>query len=812
MNRSLQALVFALLWLALLPPTNAHSQTNTHAPTRIYVGMYLHDISDLSLNEGTYDVDLDLWAKWRGDFDPNEIRFANAAKLEREVLEIASDDDWHAARWRIRGTLRGDFPVQDFPFDTQKLTIQLELPRHLGDLTPDLAGSGIASQFSITDWRWSQDFRPVVSSATYPSDLGRITDEGRPAEVRKVSFEVSLVRPLSPVALKLFLPLGIVALIVFLSLFVPPTNLQPPLTMCVTGLVAVFAFQFSVTDVMPSVAYLTLADVLFITVYVLAVCCVMVVVSSHILYLKERGHIADRLRLGARIILPVGVGLAVFFAVPSPSKAEGVEVAEAPKTERPQSVRQTLRIGTTSPLRLASSPIGAASLWGLAYRDDHGRNQALVVERMPRMDNDGLRFLTDGSLEVAWTLRNDAKWSDGSPVRAQDLLLPLQKQPDPRIINIEQPDERTVILRWDRRVVDALRPPALWPSAHLERTVDLDDAEALQHALAYKAQPTVGPYRIVEVGDEHMIAERNPHFLLSPAPIERVELHHFSDSAALREALLDDRIDLSTPNGISADDLRAFTEHAHLEIREAPNMSAVFIAPPITQSPWNTHDARRALLQAIDRRALAQRPYGEDQTVAHVPTTATPPTGIVTQDYNPQAARSYFESLDDPLPELTLYWSVPLHKHVAERIALNLQEIGLRVRLEQVESTWPLWLSQDFDGLLLHSLRVEAQSNHAQWWNLPNSRGQYQRDVRHDAWTDAIHALVDQFEHALFWERREQLRERIDAAWAEALPLIPLYFAQQHVIVAKDLKGWDRPSDQLFGQTLEYWYFEAPTP
>src|SRR5690625_7751098 len=112
-------------------------------------------------------------------------------------------------------------------------------------------------------------------------------------------------------------------------------------------------------------------------------------------------------------------------------------------------------------------------------------------------------------------------------------------------------------------------------------------------------------------------------------------------------------------------------------------MRAGSLPPPDAPSPWTTHAARRALLQASDRRALPQRPYGEDQTVAHVPTTATPPTGIVTQDYNPQAARSYFESLDDPLPELTLYWSVPLHKHVAERIALNLQEIGLRVRLDR---------------------------------------------------------------------------------------------------------------------------------
>lgn len=806
------SILLTVLLLALFVSSSAYSQTSALQPTRVYVGMYLHDISELSLNEGTYDVDIDLWAKWRGDFDPNEIRFANASKLERDVLELASDDDWHSARWRVRGTLRGDFPVQNFPFDTQKLIIQLELPRHLGDLTPDLAGSGISNHFSITDWTWAQDFKPIVSTETYPSDLGKITDEGRPAEVRKVSFEVSLARPLTPVALKLFLPLAIVALIVFLSLFVPPTNLQPPLTMCVTGLVAVFAFQFSVTDVMPSVAYLTLADVLFITVYVLAVCCVTIVVASHVLHLREREHIATYLRTGARILLPIGVGVAVILAIPSPSKSEALDVAETPTLARPTSVRDTLRIGTTMPLRLASSPIGAAALWELSYRDDNGRSQALMLERMPRMDNNALRFLTDGSLEVTWTLRQDAKWSDGTPLSVQDMLLPLTNRPDARITNIDTPDDHTLILRWSQRVVDALRAPSLWPSTYLAQTVDIQDSEALHRALSYSKQPTTGPYRIVEITDEHIIAERNPHFLLPPAPIEHIKVHYYPTSSALRSALLRDQIDLTTPNGIDAEDLHAFGTHPHLEIREAPNMSTVFLAPQLAHAPWDNLHARQALLQAIDRHTLAQRPYGEDQNVAHRPTTSTPHPDIHPVDFNPRAARDFFEKLPDDQRQITLYWSVPLSQTLAQSIASDLEAVGLTVHIEELESTWPLWLSQDFNGLVLHSLRVEAGANPAQWWALPHVNGHVQRDHRHAAWTDETFRLVAQFEHALFWERREQLRERIDIAWANALPLIPLYFAQQHVIVSKDLREWDRPSDQLFGQTLHHWYFDNAAP
>lgn len=814
---SLRAWLSTLLLLCFLVPYATAQSPASNAPTsnrqadetpaaRVYIGMYLHDISDLSLNEGTYDIDADLWVKWRGQFNPEEIRFANAAELERDILETESDEDWHSARWRVRGTLRGDFPVQNFPFDQQKLTVQLELPRHLGDLTPDLAGSGISSTFSITDWTWSREFRPVVTTETYPSDLGKITDEGRPAEVRRVSFEVSLARPFTPVALKLFLPLGIVALIVFLSLFVPLTNLQPPLTMCVTGLVAVFAFQFSVSDVMPSVAYLTLADVLFITVYVLAVCCVTVLVTAHVLHLRDHTRAATVLRRIARVVLPIGVGLAVFFAMPSPSKTEAMQEAEAPEITRATSAQSTLRIGTTLPLRLANTPIGAASLWGLSYLDDQGRAQALMVERMPRMDNDAMRFLADGSLEVTWTFREDARWSDDRPLITEDILLPLKLRPDPRITHIDTPDDRTVVLRWNARVVDALRPPTLWPSEHLKNSVDLQDADVLNRALGYDAQPTTGPYRILDVSERKITAERNPNFPLPPAPIANIEVIHYPDSSALRDALLAKEIDLTTPNGITEAELDAFAEHPDFVIDEAPNQSVVFLALPLDQPPWDALDARRALLQAIDRTRLAHQPYGNDQPLAHVPTTDAPADDISRVSYDPNGARAFFESWPEEQRTLTLTWSAPMSRDTVQSLADDLQAVGLDVNVQKIESTWPHWLSQDFDGLLLHTLRVEARGNPAQWWALPTVNGQIQRDRRHAAWTDDIHALVDQYEHALFWERREQLRERIDRAWAEALPLIPLYFAQQHVIVAKNLHGWDTPTDQLFGRTLLEWY------
>lgn len=814
-------MLFRLMLLFLLVvgcfSASAQAQTSEERPkhadsTRVYVGIYLHDISDLSLNTSSYKVDADVWAKWRGDFDPNEIRFANASKITKEVLESTQDGDWHSARWRIRATMRGKFPVENFPFDTQTLSVQLELPRYIGDLTPDLAGSGVSDAISVTDWNISRDFKPVVSTSTYASDLGRIQDEGKPSQVRNIRYELSITRPFTPVALKLFLPLGIIALIIFLSIFAPPETLQPPLTMCVSGLVAVFAFQFSISNIMPRVSYLTLADKLFIIAYVLAISCALIVVTSNVLAVKGRTTQVHRLRLAARILLPLCVLGSVLSALPKKAVSDPRPVADLPDIARHASSRDVLRMGTTTPLRLSASPVGAASLWGATYQDDQDRRAPLVLEELPSLSNDGIRFLQDGSLEVIWRLRKDARWSDGSPVVAEDMLLPLEMHPDDRISAHKTPDSHTLILRWKERIIAAIQPPELWPSAYLRDAIDVHDAEALNHALHYAQQPTTGPYHITSVSEERITAERNPEFLLSKAAIERIELRYFAHEKDLRKALLAGEIDISTPLDMPEKDLKDYYFDEDLRIGRSPSVNTVFLALPLNKAPWDNHSVRHALLQSIDRPSLTKRRWGKNQQIADVPMTQTASGDISHIAYDADAARDVFNEIDPSELSTTLYWAAPMSAHTAEAIAENLRAVGFSITLKQVSSTWPLWARQDFDGILLHSIRIEQANDPAQWWSLPTKTGTIQRGERTPVWTDQTFHLVDTYEHALFRERREQLGERIERAWADALPLIPLYFDRQYVIVSQALHGWDPPSHQLFGSTIDAWYFDDPQP
>jgi len=77
------AVPFALLLACL---TILLSQTAYAAPaSRVYAGVYLHDVTKFDQKDGVFDVDLELWAKWLGDFDPARLTIANASEVDRQL-------------------------------------------------------------------------------------------------------------------------------------------------------------------------------------------------------------------------------------------------------------------------------------------------------------------------------------------------------------------------------------------------------------------------------------------------------------------------------------------------------------------------------------------------------------------------------------------------------------------------------------------------------------------------------------------------------------------------------------------------------
>ncbi|MEM9073474.1 MAG: ABC transporter substrate-binding protein, partial [Myxococcota bacterium] len=508
----------------------AASSLRADSSREVYVGVYLHDVTRLILKDGMVDVDFDLWAKWRGEFDHEQLQVANAATLERHFLGEESDRDWHTARWRVRGTLRGEFPMTRFPYDEQIVAVELELPTQLGRLVPDAAGSGMESRFSLTDWLYDPEFEARSEEREVSSDLGLLEREGLPSTVRKVAYRVRLRRPIVTVALKLFLPLAIIALVALVALFLPGSAIEPRSGIGVTALLSCFAFQFTISDTLPSVAYLTLADTLFLIAYVLSTCALIVTIASHSLTRTDRAAQSARLDRTMRVLLPTVAAIAVAVAIPGDLPPREPEIDPLPDLGTATSSRDELHIGTNILSNITGTPVFAGGYWQLLEAPPDEHPQPVFVQRRPGIDNEMVRFLADGRLEVTWKLREGLKWSDGTPLVARDLTLPWDAYDLAHVVGYEAPDDRTLVVTWDGRLAMALETPVAWPSHVLDDAFqNAEEGEgygAVRELRRTTPTPSLGPYVVTEyVPNERVVAEANPEFLGEPPAIRRVVVH-----------------------------------------------------------------------------------------------------------------------------------------------------------------------------------------------------------------------------------------------------------------------------------------------
>ncbi len=780
----------------------------------MYVGVYLHDITSFDQKNGVFDADFELWAKWRGELDYEKLEITNAGGVDRTFVGLDDDHGWKSARWRVRGTLRGEFPLHAFPFDEQTIAVILELPSDAGRLVPDLASSGMAERFSLTDWHYNPEFDPDVSEEVFPSDLGNLAHEGRPTEVRRVAYQVRLTRPIVPVILKLFLPLGIIMLVALASLFVAPDQIEARSAMGVTALLSCFAFQFTISDSLPAVAYLTLADSLFILAYVVSTVTVVVTIVSYGLAHKGMHRAAIWTDRVTRVAVPIAAALAIWANVPEPIPPRVAAPDPLPELPRHASARDELKIGTNVLTTVTSS----INSWGLIHEDSELGKQVIFVERAPGVDNDAIRFLAGGEIEVTWRIREGVAWSDGTEVSADDVLFALELSPEPHIVESTSPDPRTVVLRWDERLASALEAPWLLPRHVLEEIANApgEDGEpggydAVRDYRREHPVPVLGPYRVVSFEKEgRLVAEANPHFI-GPAPnIVRYEVIHYADREAVRAAFEAGEVDITYPNSLTVEDAVALQQARPDAVSIEPSAILVFLQPDLSLPLFSTIEARRAVLMAIDRQRITDVSYPADAgRVAHIPVPGELPEGTEITPYDPDAAREKIQELGHAGTTIELtYVASPTSDAGIDVIAENLAAVGITVERNTVSSTLSLWRSGDHGGLLMHVLRASRESSPPRYWGVPLVDGNSDPDFRSSAYTDEIHGLVERERRALYPERRDQLRETLLSKVSQNLPMLPIMFAPERIAHDPALKNWRNDAEDSFASSIEQWYFE----
>ncbi len=808
-------LVFLLCAACLAFVSNASANSTAIGPAkRVYAGVYLHDVTKFDQKDGVFDVDLELWAKWLGEFDPNKLKLANAAEIERELIGEEVDGAWHSARWRVKGTLRGEFPLHRFPFDAQTIAVVLELPEVDGELVPDLAGSGMREHFSITGWNYEPSFAPHLQSETYRSDLGQIASEGKPTTVRRVGFEVTLRRPLLLAGIKLFVPLLVILLVALVALFVHPRNLDVRSGVGVTALLACFAFQFAVADTMPNVSYITIADVLFLFAYALTAALLIISIISYIFH--ERGNEKGWKRLDrvCLVVFPLVLGAGIGLALWPPKKALATPPGAVPG-ERPASSKPLLRIGINKLQTTVGGLAGRAANWGTGRADTKGERTPILVEQLPSITNDSLVFLADGRLDVTWKLRPNLKWSDGKPLTAEDLEFALKVSPDPRIDEIKMADPSTLVVRFKERVAVALSDITPLPKHVLAAEFEKGGFEAVRDFRRKNIVPTAGAYKVIEfVEDQKLVLEANENFV-GPAPsIPRIEITAYKEEADLIAAFESGAIDMISPNALSPEGAAALSKKKPDAVKIRPSEVLVYLYPDPAHPLLGKRAVRKALLTAFDRERIRQEVFGGGSSyvsVVDVPVPGPPPEGSAVYRFDAEAAKRELENAGAAGAKIPLvHGNTPIDRAIAAQLVKDASAVGITFETSEVPNTFDVYRKRKVGGLLLMNTTGDRESPPEKYWSVPQIDGKYDRSFRNEAYDDDIAALVSREERALYPERREQIRDQLFVAYSQRLPGIPLFFMVDRIVADPTLKGWEDGSGTYFGRTIEQWHFAKP--
>lgn len=453
-------------------------------------------------------------------------------------------------------------------------------------------------------------------------------------------------------------------------------------------------------------------------------------------------------------------------------------------------------------------------------------------------------------IAVTYSIHPKATWGDGVPISTKDVLFTWKVGRHEKsgvgnielyrsIYKIDVIDQKSFTLHFDKLSFDynGINDFNLVP-AHIEEK-HFSDPEKYKNRTAYDTDPLnkglyFGPYKITEVAaGSHVVLELNPTWYGKPPAFKRIVVRSISNTAALEANLLSGGIDMIAGElGLTIDQAISF-EKRHKQkynVIYKPGLIYEHIDLNLENPLLQDLRVRKALLYAIDRKAISERLFNGRQPVAH--TSVNPLDWVYAEDvpkynYAPDTAA---QLLDDA------GWSVLKNgiRHNAAGIKLSFEIMttaGNRTRelVEQiVQSQWKAagievkikneparvffgqtmterrysglgmyaWMSspENVPRTTLHSDHIPTKAN--------NYAGQNYTSFKNPE----MDALLEKIETELDRNKRKEMWRRLQHIYAEELPVLPLYFRASAYILPNWLTGINPTGHQYStSHWVEFW-------
>ncbi len=273
-----RGLIVALL--CLIPFIAAAEGTEPSSkPFEVDAGAYILRLMNVSPKDGSFEVDMWVWFRWKGaDIDPvNTFEIANGIISNREVLPTTLDGDMNYASARVQATIYQDFDVHRFPMDNHVLQIAIEDSASIDtDLRyrPD-SGTALDPAVSVAGWGLKL-LPPVVAPHRYDTDYGMHASGDAASSYSRLQIQIDLMRTSYGVLFKSFWISLLSVVLGLLALLVKADDLDARFGMGVGSIFAASANSFVIADSLPPTTSVTLAEqinliavaVIFVSVFV----------------------------------------------------------------------------------------------------------------------------------------------------------------------------------------------------------------------------------------------------------------------------------------------------------------------------------------------------------------------------------------------------------------------------------------------------------------------------------------------------------------------------------------------------------------
>ncbi|HIK02294.1 TPA: hypothetical protein H1012_00415 [archaeon] len=240
--------VFAVLLLA--PAVIA-------APQEVNVGTYVLNIGEYDVAKGSYKADFYLWFEWTGSKSPENFEIMNGRIEEKKLIY----DETGYLFYRIHANLYDKVNVKDYPLDKQLISIKIENELLSADemvYVPLDNDSGYSEDMDLSGWEIS-GAKSEVRNTYYKNFDDRYS---------RYTYSIELARPISAFY-RMLIPILFIGLSTWLCFFIPLHKLDEKLILGGGTLISAIAFHIYLTDPLPSIGYLTLADKYMISLYAL---------------------------------------------------------------------------------------------------------------------------------------------------------------------------------------------------------------------------------------------------------------------------------------------------------------------------------------------------------------------------------------------------------------------------------------------------------------------------------------------------------------------------------------------------------------